>query len=81
VDIGAEEAIRNLLLEKRHQGGAILLISTRLDEILSLSDRIIVMEKGRIVGEVARADFDVNKIGLMMAGTKETPGDEYRKPC
>lgn len=72
VDIGAEESIRNLLLEKRHQGGAILLVSTKLDEVLSLSDRILVLEKGRIVGEVSREEADVEKIGLLMAGTRAT---------
>ncbi|NPV76100.1 MAG: ABC transporter ATP-binding protein [Anaerolineae bacterium] len=72
VDIGAEESIRNLLLEKRRQGGAILLVSTKLDEVLSLSDRILVMEKGRIVGEVTREEADIEKIGLLMAGTRTT---------
>ena len=70
VDIGAEEYIRNLLLEKRHEGMAILLVSTKLDEILSLSDRILVIERGRIMGEMARAEADIEKIGLMMAGSE-----------
>ncbi len=70
VDVGAEEYIRSLLLERRHAGTAILLISTKLDEILSLSDRILVMEKGRIVGEMPRQEADIEKIGLLMAGTE-----------
>lgn len=70
VDIGAEEYIRNLLLDKRHEGMAILLVSTKLDEILSLSDRILVIERGRIMGEMARAEADIEKIGLMMAGSE-----------
>lgn len=71
VDIGAEEYIRNLLLQKRHDGMAILLISTKLDEILSLSDRILVIERGRIMGEMAREEADIERIGLMMAGSQE----------
>lgn len=70
VDIGAEEYIRNLLLQKRHEGMAILLISTKLDEILSLSDRIIVMERGRFMGEMTRAEADIERIGLLMAGSE-----------
>jgi simple sugar transport system ATP-binding protein len=57
----------------RHQGCAILLVSTKLDEIISLSDRIIVMEKGRIVGQMNRNEVDIEKIGLLMAGTKVPP--------
>ena len=68
VDISAEEFIRNLLLEKRHEGVAVLLVSTKLDEILSLSDRIIVMEKGRIMGQFPIEKADIEKIGLLMAG-------------
>lgn len=71
IDIGAEEDIRNLLLERRHEGTAILLISTKLDEILSLSDRILVMEGGRIMGETTRDEADIEKIGLLMAGIKD----------
>jgi len=70
VDIGAEEHIRNLLLEGRKAGMAILLVSTKLDEILSLSDRILVIEKGRIMGEMQRQEADVDKIGLLMAGSE-----------
>lgn len=70
LDIGAEEYIRNLLLEQRHEGMAILLISTKLDEILSLSDRILVIEDGRIMGEMTRQEADIEKIGLLMAGTE-----------
>ncbi|HLA44217.1 MAG TPA: ATP-binding cassette domain-containing protein, partial [Aggregatilineales bacterium] len=69
VDIGATEYIHKRLLEERANGTAILLISEDLDEIRALSDRIIVMYEGRIVGEVER-DKDVNTLGLMMAGAK-----------
>ncbi|MFP4323441.1 MAG: ABC transporter ATP-binding protein [Anaerolineales bacterium] len=70
VDIGATEYIHKRLLAEREKGTAILLISEDLDEIRALSDRVIVLYEGRIVGEVARADVDVNELGLMMAGSR-----------
>ena len=68
VDIGAIEFIHARLLEIRDAGCAILLVSVELDEILALSDRILVMNAGRIVGEVVRGEADTHRIGLMMAG-------------
>lgn len=70
LDIGAEEFIRNTLLKQRNSGTAILLVSTKLDEILSLSDRILVMEGGRIRGEMSHQEADIEKIGLLMTGTE-----------
>ncbi len=70
IDIGAEEYIRNLLLEKRKEGMAILLVSTKLDEIMSLSDRILVMEHGRIMGEMRREEATIERIGMLMAGSE-----------
>lgn len=70
VDIGAEEYIHNLLLERRRLGMAILLISTRLDEIIRLSDRILVMERGRIMGEMSHSEANIERIGLLMAGSE-----------
>ena len=70
VDIGAEEYIRSLLLEKRRSGMAILLISTKLDEIMSLSDRILVIERGQIRGEMSRQEATLERIGLLMAGSE-----------
>ena len=72
VDIGAIEFIHRQLIEMRHAGCAVLLVSVELEEILSLSDRILVMFEGRIVGEVAAADADAQMIGLMMANAHET---------
>ncbi|MBI1280432.1 MAG: ATP-binding cassette domain-containing protein [Anaerolineaceae bacterium] len=69
VDIGASEYIHHRLLEERANGTAILLISEDLDEIRALSDRIVVMYEGRIVGEVARDAVSVRELGAMMAGT------------
>lgn len=71
LDIGAEEYVRNTLLECRHLGMAILLVSTKLDEIISVSDRILVMVRGQFMGEVERANVDIREIGLMMAGANQ----------
>lgn len=71
VDIGAAEYIHERLLDQRRNGAAILLISEDLDEVMGLSDRIIVLLEGEIMGEVDRADFDVHGIGLLMSGVRE----------
>tara|TARA_B100001057_G_scaffold367878_1_gene371278 strand:+ start:1 stop:1311 length:1311 start_codon:yes stop_codon:yes gene_type:complete len=68
VDIGAIEFIHKQLIALRNRGCAILLVSVELDEIMSLSDRILVMNNGQIVGELARNEADEKKLGLMMAG-------------
>lgn len=68
LDFGAVEFIRNRLLEVRNRGAAVLLISEDLDELMELSDRIVVMSAGRVVHESARADADPVRIGRHMAG-------------
>ena len=70
VDIGAIEFIHRQLLAMREAGKAILLVSVELDEIRSLSDRILVMCDGRIVGERG-GEADEREIGLMMAGVEK----------
>ncbi len=67
VDIGAIESIHKRILEMRDAGKAILLVSVELDEIRSLSDRILVMFDGTIVGEVPADKADERTLGLMMA--------------
>ena len=67
VDIGAIEFIHKNLIAMRDAGSAVLLVSVELDEIMSLSDRILVMFEGRIVGEVAAGEADERLLGLMMA--------------
>jgi simple sugar transport system ATP-binding protein len=67
VDIGAIEFIHRQLLALRDAGCAILLVSVELDEVMSLSDRILVMFQGRIVGEVDAEEADERTLGLMMA--------------
>lgn len=74
VDIGAIEFIHNQLIILRDQGKAILLVSVELDEIVSLSDRILVMCGGKIVGETTPDDASERKLGLMMAGYKDEGG-------
>ena len=70
VDIGAIEFIHKQLLKMRDQGCAVILVSVELDEIMSLSDRVMVMNDGQNMGIVKRADADIQKIGLMMAGVE-----------
>jgi len=66
VDIGATEFIHRQLIDLRDSGAAILLVSAELDEVLSLSDRIIVIYEGRIVGEVDPKKVDEQEIGCLM---------------
>jgi simple sugar transport system ATP-binding protein len=68
VDIGAIEFIHQRLIDMRDKGAAILLASVELDEILSLSDRIIVMFDGKIVGEKVNKNVTDRELGLLMAG-------------
>ncbi|MFY9555828.1 MAG: ABC transporter ATP-binding protein [Blastocatellia bacterium] len=68
VDIGATEFIHRKLIELRDTGAAVLLVSAELDEVLSLSDRVIVIYEGRIVGEVDPKTVTEEQIGLMMTG-------------
>lgn len=68
VDIGAIEFIHKQLIAMRDSGKAVLLVSVELDEIFGLSDRILVMCGGEIVGERLPDETDENEIGLMMAG-------------
>ncbi|HMA16246.1 MAG TPA: ABC transporter ATP-binding protein [Kiloniellaceae bacterium] len=67
VDIGAIEFIHRNLVAMRDAGSAVLLVSVELDEIMSLSDRILVMFEGRIVGEMPASEASERRLGLMMA--------------
>ncbi len=67
VDVGAIEAIHRRLIELRDAGKAILLVSVELDEIRALSDRVLVMFDGRIMGE-RTGEADEREIGLLMSG-------------
>ena len=70
IDIGATEFVRQQILAQRETGTAVLLISTELEELFALSDRILVMYEGQIVGELPAKWELVEEVGLMMAGKK-----------
>ena len=76
LDVGATEYIRNKFLEEQSKGMAILLISTELEEILSLSNRILVISTGWIMGEMTEGEVDIERLGLLMAGVQgsQEPG-------
>jgi len=74
VDIGAIEFIHQRLVALRDAGKALFLVSVELDEILALADRILVINNGEIVGELARAEATEEKLGLLMAGVREGRG-------
>jgi len=74
LDVGAIEYIHGRLLEQRDKGKALILISTELDEILALSDRIAVLYRGRIMGTRDAGEVDRNTLGLWMLGRQ--PGEE-----
>ncbi|MCY4542965.1 MAG: ABC transporter ATP-binding protein [Rhodobacteraceae bacterium] len=71
VDVGAIEFIHQQILDLRDAGTAILLISVELDEILSLSDRVVVLFDGRIAGERITAETNEAELGLLMAGVTD----------
>jgi ABC-type uncharacterized transport system ATPase subunit len=81
LDVGATEYVRSKLLGERDRGAAILLVSTELNEVLSLSDRVLVMFGGEIVGEVIPDQISVQEVGLMMAGKRLQPtGEAVERP-
>ncbi len=69
VDIGAIEFIHRQIVRARDEGLPVLLVSADLNEIMSLSDRILVMYEGRIMGELSQAEATPERLGLMMAGS------------
>lgn len=79
VDIGAIEFIHKRLIDMRNQGKALILVSVELDEIMSLSDRILVMYSGHIIGELAGDQATEQNIGLMMAGIHPEDLNEENK--
>ncbi len=71
VDIGAIESIRNELEKAKKAGAAVLLISAELEEIISLSDRMIVIHEGKITGELKAEEANEERLGLLMMGGSE----------
>ena len=70
LDVGAIEYIHKQLIRERDRGKAILLISLELDEVMNLSDRILVIYEGKIVANLKPEDVSVQELGLYMAGSK-----------
>ena len=68
LDVGAIEYVRQILLEQRDKGCAILLISADLDEIMAMSDRIIVLYEGKIIYEKENKNLSLDEIGMAMGG-------------
>ena len=70
LDVGAIEYIHSRLVAERDKGKAVLLVSLELDEVMSLSDRILVLYEGEIVGELDPKETTVQELGLYMSGAK-----------
>jgi simple sugar transport system ATP-binding protein len=70
LDLGAVDSLHELLLRERNRGAAVLFLSTELSEVMALSDRIIVMFNGEIMGELVGENADLLQIGEMMMGHK-----------
>ncbi len=72
LDVGAIEGVQRLLLEQRAAGAAILLSSEELEELFALSDRVLIMYEGEVVGEAV--EYDPESVGLLMTGGKRSAG-------
>ena len=72
LDVGAIEYIHSQLVAQRDSGKAVLLVSLELDEVMNVSDRILVMYEGEIVGELDPKTTTVQELGLYMAGAKRS---------
>jgi simple sugar transport system ATP-binding protein len=73
LDLGAVDSLHEILLKERNRGAAVMFISTELSEVMALSDRIIVMFNGEIMGELVGENADLLQIGEMMMGQKLKP--------
>jgi len=78
VDVGAKAEIHALIGELAKSGTAILVISSELPEVLTLSDRILVLREGRLVGELARSEANQERLLRLMAGLANFTGKETR---
>jgi simple sugar transport system ATP-binding protein len=68
IDVGSIEYIHQRIVEERDEGAAVLIVSSELDEVMALADRILVMYRGKVVAEVAGPDATAAELGLFMAG-------------
>ena len=78
LDIGAIEFVHKQIVRSRDEGAAVLLVSLELDEVMNVSDRILVMYEGEIVGELDPHKTDVRELGLYMAGAKRRGAGEEK---
>jgi simple sugar transport system ATP-binding protein len=76
LDVAGCEYVQDRLLEQRDNGAAILLVSLDLDELMALSDRLVVMQGGRIRGELTAEQADAETLGLMMGGSARQADEE-----
>ena len=76
LDVGAIEYVHSQLVAQRDAGKAILLVSLELDEVMNLSDRILVMYEGEIVGQLDPKTTTIQELGLYMAGAKRQEGGQ-----
>jgi simple sugar transport system ATP-binding protein len=74
MDVPSAEAARAVLRARRAAGAAILLISEDLDELFEMSDRLVVMHRGRIVGTFRPEETTAHAVGLLMTGAGATHG-------
>ena len=77
LDVGAIEYIHKQIVSQRNSMKAVLLVSLELDEVMDLSDRILVMYEGEIVGELDPKTTTVQELGLYMAGAKRNVGENH----
>ena len=77
LDVGAIEYIHKQIVEQRNKGKAVLLVSLEMDEVLDVSDRILVMYEGELVGELDPKKTNPKEIGLYMAGAKREEVPSY----
>ena len=79
LDVGSIEYIHNRIIEKRDEGTAVLLVSSELDEIMALSDRIAVMYRGQIMEVVDASQTNKEYLGLLMAGIEPSKAAKAAK--
>jgi len=77
LDVGAIEFIHKQIVKTRDNNKAVLLVSLELDEVMNLSDRILVMYEGEIVADLNPKETTIQELGLYMAGSKR--GEGYEK--
>ena len=75
LDVMSAESTRKLLLQQAESGAAVVLVSEDLDELMSLANRLLVMYRGRIVGEFDATDASTREIGLLMTGHTAIPSE------